>query len=713
MSDCSSPPESAATLAWLARSLELEDNDPSSPVSLAWDEIKQRMLGIARAGQRIIHMQDWISDPWLARNSRPTGMVAGLAPVWDPPERLAEWPTLGVRDVIARIPYAARQTNHQTFLDLLAETREPSAPNAIGAVQRFYKMEAAISRHRDVRMVQGEHVRAWLDTSVGRLLMGIALTPPEHPEMLFRATLARLAMPRQISLPVTWFSDFEERYLDLLYNSRVTPDGQLTTSAVRVGQGEEWREHWGWLSCDIGPAEAIEALQLAAKIMRSIPLVEGLREAVRSGDAQLKTLGVAVIRRWILTLKTMAWLEAALVQPWIYVRPQDLCCFAFNATKADWPRRVIAISHRSADAKKTLIGMKLWRAARCAIDANYVPAWETNTGMVWGLFAATPAIARVRSPRYAQSTWCQREAELSDYLVKRSDFLSERWVLDVEASDLRDLDRVTDAWEDSDELGAQTPGVSIEFPPLCEAWNPTAMPEWEVKMFRASAALRLINVLVSDPEIANRLALHLLSGATFPGPAPTNNPDGWQAYASILRDARLGDAPGDGDLPVRLPSNYGPNGNAEDSKLSERIPDLSAGTPALRDILVALEWLRVEWPAMLEQNRGDLIAIDCQQLSKERWELDDRLSLLRGLAAIRMPGPLWILQLAGQDVETWPFLAEHPTFTEHVSTQYSWMYGMSLDRRYMQARYLHESGLILSSGLQRRCGTGGTEDGAG
>jgi hypothetical protein len=42
--------------------------------------------------------------------------------------------------------------------------------------------------------------------------------------------------------------------------------------------------------------------------------------------------------------------------------------------------------------------MRAWRSSRFAIDASYVPAWETNNGMVWALFAAIPAIARVHSP---------------------------------------------------------------------------------------------------------------------------------------------------------------------------------------------------------------------------------------------------------------------------------------------------------------------------
>jgi len=61
---------------------------------------------------------------------------------------------------------------------------------------------------------------------------------------------------------------------------------------------------------------------------------------------------------------------------------------------------------------------------------------------------------------------------------------------------------------------------------------------------------------------------------------------------------------------------------------------------------------------------------------------------------------------------TWPLVAEHPIFTEHVSGQYSWMLEIFVERRVWEARYADGSGLILSSELQRRCRTGGGEQGA-
>ena len=112
----------------------------------------------------------------------------------------------------------------------------------------------------------------------------------------------------------------------------------------------------------------------------------------------------------------MVWAEHALGQSWDAVRPADIVCLAFSATKPEWLRRLLAISHRSFEVKPQLRQMGVWKSARCAIDATYVPSWETNTGMIWGLFAATPALVRVRTFAYEASVWCRREAEMIEHL---------------------------------------------------------------------------------------------------------------------------------------------------------------------------------------------------------------------------------------------------------------------------------------------------------
>ena len=141
-------------------------------------------------------------------------------------------------------------------------------------------------------------------------------------------------------------------------------------------------------------------MRLAARLLRNDWVLEALLLALGSADERLQTLAVGVVRRWILTLRVMIWAEDAFGRSWREVRPADIACFAFSALRPEWPRRLLAISHRSAEVKPTLATLRNWSSARSAIDATYVPAWETNTGMIWGLFAPTPALVRVHTPTY-------------------------------------------------------------------------------------------------------------------------------------------------------------------------------------------------------------------------------------------------------------------------------------------------------------------------
>jgi hypothetical protein len=416
------------------------------------------------------------------------------------------------------------------------------------------------------------------------------------------------------------------------------------------------------------------------------------------------------VRRWLLTLKVMSWIEASALESWSHVRAQDLACFGMSALKPDWPRRIVALSHRSGDAKPVLSTMRLWRSSRCAIDATYVPSWETNTAMVWSLFGATPAIVRVRSPTYEDSEWCLREAELTQHLRDRADFMSARLVADVELLDLGSLDEVIALWDagggDPGALGAFLP----EFPPLCQVWTPSAMPAWEVKMWRASAALRVINASIGgSPAIANRIADELLRTDELPPfPPPTNNPSGWEEYASIFRELQTaaGDqAPG---FAIRLPPDYGSEALQVDTILWERIPDMASGERDLGDVLVALEFLRTEWPVVVDEGRGRgrFLALDCRDMSRQELKADARLSLHRGLLDVRLPVPLWVVQTAADEVQEWKLPGDRPIFTEHVDNQFAWMLEFSIDRRAAQTHYPAHSGLQFSSALQTCCRDG-------
>ena len=226
-------------------------------------------------------------------------------------------------------------------------------------------------------------------------------------------------------------------------------------------------------------------------------------------------------------------------------------------------------------------------------------------------------------------------------------------------------------------------------------------------MLRAGAALRSIHVHLpgAQPDLANALALHLQRGGDLPGPAPTNNPGGWWTYGEIFGDVRDLVGAGDDELAVRLTDDYSEAERQTDAQLLQRVPDLQTGIPSLGDVLVALEWLRVEYPLFVERRRGDFLAINCQRLSRELWEGREELSLHRGLAAMRprLPVPLWIIQRADQDVEMWPLIGEVPIFTEHVDAQFAWMWEAAFDRRESQQRYAQDSRMVLVPTLAEKC----------
>ncbi|MEV6986959.1 hypothetical protein AB0M95_37660 [Sphaerisporangium sp. NPDC051017] len=667
--------ESAASLSWLADALGVSAGSAPGPVAGTWAETRDAMR--EPRNEAVAYPTDWTSDPWLARGTRTT--ASGMVPSWIPPDGIDEWPSADLAGLLDVFASSARRTRPQA----LAGPWEAAGnvPGDPGEAVAAFLREEAVAGPGETAAARAQHVRAWLGCAVGPLLREVVLSAGSGHDALAAATAARLETPRRVNLPVSWASanQFAEKYLDLLYNLRTSPDGRLAfpdAADVRMGQGEGWREHWAWLSHDLDLADVREASRTAARLMRHPPLVEGLLRTVGARDRRLGMTALGVARRWLLTLKAMAWLEDATTHEWEHVRPRDLACFAFNALKPDWPRRVLGISHRSSDTKSALSRTDLWSSGRCAIDATYVPSWETNTGMVWGLFGATPAIVRVRSAGYEKSAWCLREAELTHYLVERADFLAERWVLDLGPGDLAALD-AAHSTRDHRPRPALTGAVPARRPPPYKVpvWTPGPRPAWQAAILRASGALRVINTLLADADLTNRFVTEFLLGdAHFPGPAPTGHPEGWQAYRSIFRELQA--LTGGTEPAVRLPWGYGAEQTALDVHLFRRLPDLGASkrtdATGLRDVLVAYEFLRSEWPAVTGERRRYL-AVDCRDVRPGRWASDERLSLHRGLLAVRAPMPVWIVQRAGQDVDTWPIPGDHPIFTEHFPGQFSWM----------------------------------------
>lgn len=165
--------------------------------------------------------------------------------------------------------------------------------------------------------------------------------------------------------------------------------------------------------------------------------------------------------------------------------------------------------------KQKLRHMAIWKSCRCAIDATYVPSWESNTGMIWGLFAAAPEIARVRTAGYQTPLWCRREAEMVQHLLDWGDYFSNRVAFDVEYGKLGALDE----W-DTEVRGKPHDGfdaIATEFPPFgLDVWSPRPFFPLEMTVFRATGALRAMSAYLGNASIVNRIVGELRKHGALP-----------------------------------------------------------------------------------------------------------------------------------------------------------------------------------------------------
>lgn len=691
--------ESAASYCWLVDGLGI--GAPDAPIEREWARVRDRMRRSNE--QMVVFATDWISDPWLARGTRNDG-IGGIAPAWDPPDTLNAWPTFGVAEHLREIGVAARETRSDVLARRLAVPAAAISVNPESAVAEFVESEHLIRRHGDARMVFGDQVRAWLLAVGGPLLRGLLLTAGVDEEVIAQHTTHRLVLPRAIGLPDMWLlaDAFGEKRIELLLNVAMQADGTLAEFDpvdLRVGQGIPWQQSWGWLSETVDADLVRDAVRLAARLLRNAGVREGVARALRSRKEAERTVAVAVVRRWTLALQAMTWLEDALSAPWRDVRPADLACAAFASVKPEWPRRLLAISHRSAEVKPVLRGLHLWKSARCAIDATYLPAWETNTGMIWGLFGATPSIVRVDTPTYTASEWCRRESELIEYLAGTADYLRGRLVIDTDLEGLDGLAELADRWHPD----RPTQWIMPEFPPLLQVWTPQPVPPWEATILRAAGALRAMSASVHDPDLVNMIVGALTKDVEVPIPPPTNHPGGWAAYARIFRELHA--LVPDPAPALSLPAEYGPEQVGKDVEVCSRIPDLSTGSPSLDDVLVAVEFLRTSWPTMVEEGRGRFLALNLRGHTSRSFADATDMSLQRGLVAFRsLPVPLWLLQLAGQDASSWGLPGDRPILTEHVDAQFGWLMETWHDPGEARAMYPGDSGLAVSPALRRLLG---------
>ncbi|WP_447965061.1 hypothetical protein [Nitrospira sp. Ecomares 2.1] len=567
-------------------------------------------------------------------------------------------------------------------------------------------------------MISSDQIRAWLTTAFGSLLSGIALTPvsdTQFRKLVVQEVTKRISMID--SLPSTELStDVMDHGCGTLYNTHSTPDG-LQTTIVRQGQGQEWQNHWAWLSVpqDVGAMKA--TLSLAGLLLINEPLLMGLISTVRSGEKRPRKRALCVMRRWLLTTKVLAWLIGALEHNWTTVRPQDLACFAFSALSPAWPRRAVAISHRSSESKPVLSTLNMWSSPHAAIDASFVPAWETNTGMIWSLFAAVPLIARVESPAYFESEWCRREHEMIQYLLECADFYEERTIVDIGVDQLAELD--VSLYEKGEKAGSslrKKPETAprYEFPPFSLVLVATLPMMIDLALLRAAGALRLIHALVQNPSLANEVAGNAAAGNDIDIEAPTNNPDGWVAYGDIFRDletllgreepkqymVRMRQSRKDKhSLSLLLPDDYSALDIQLDHVSAGQIPDLSGGKYVLADVLAALEWRRTVLTWFLDQGYGDKVLVNISGINAEEWTTLPDMSLARGLLSLYSDSPIWIMQRADQNAHLWPGFREQPIFTRYLEEQFSWIKPVVLNSSWL-LYYLANSGLDIESKLE-------------
>lgn len=690
--------ESATSLRWLFDGI-------GEPFAEAWSEVRDRMR--VASGQTFVSTTDWISDPWVAKGIEIADIPVTAAPMYDPPDEADAWPDFHIKTTLSKLSLPVAPTRYGTVGDLIGAARAGSDDSG-DASREFRASRQRIALYGDEHMILGDQVRSWILASVGSLLRGLVFAPPGIDEDIIANQAAeRVRAPLGFKLPDTWFlsNRFGDRHLELLLNLTKQANGSfapLDPADLRIGQGIPWQQAWRWLSCDVPTALALDAVRLAARLLRNRGLLQGLGHALAASDPEVRTLATAVLRRWALTLKAMVWAEHALGQSWDAVRPADIVCLAFSATKPEWPRRLLAISHRSFEVKPQLRKMGVWKSARCAIDATYVPSWETNTGMIWGLFAATPALVRVRTLAYEASVWCRREAEMIEHLRARADYLACRHVVDVEFDQLAELD----AWETA-ARGAPRDGFATaqpEFPAFgLNVWSPRPAHPRDATVLRAAGALRAMSAHIGDAQTVNKVVGALRMHGDFPVlPAPTNHPGGWPSYAAIFRDVdALTNASPAEPCALRLPAAYGAGEVARDRAIRNFMPNLSSGTPSLGDVLVAVEFLCTTWPKMVGQGRGRFLVLNLKGLTYQQWQEDPAWSLHRGLAALRgLPVPLWFLQLADQALSDWGLLGDPPILTEHADAQFGWMVEVHPDAAEWRALYPDDSGLEISPALR-------------
>jgi hypothetical protein len=660
------------------------------------------LCGVLRESNEIIRMRDnsWEQD-WLLAKYGAEG-PAGARGWYSPPADFHAFPTF---DVDVHTSYLEDRpgvtVRHTRSRVDLAEIFSRTATTFAGPVvlSAFHELRSQVRSLNDPPAQQFHHTMAWVSLGLGHLFGGVVLQPDVDLDSALAVMDQRwrkVWSERDVFEDTMSGPEILQFKLDVFYGAMLDQHG-FKFQTAQQGQPWSWQQSWRWLAHDVDPERARAAIQMAARLMICPPVLvflktvlSGQREGVTDFD---RAMALAILRRLTLQLQAMAWFEHALDHQFADVRVQDLVSFAFSAVRPHWPRRLLAVSHRSKDLKGQLVQLQSWGNFRFSIDALFVSQWETNVGTVWGLFSAVPGLVRVPSPHYEESEWCRREREIFDYLCEHDDFLRGRRVIELEPAQLTLLD----AQVPPEPEGSVFP--EGRFPPLTTVWIVYPFDDWECRLLACAGVARWIYLMVRNAAEAG-VVCHLLAQGQLPAaPPPTNHPDGWAPIMTLFR--AFAEEWGDNSnvFPLAIDDErYTQEDLVRDEAAAQSLVDLSDGAIDQAAAFAALEWNRTIVPEQIGNERyGKYFAIDYRRIDPERWRSEGHM-VIRGVNRVLTRAPLWILQRADQRVDDWPGIGTNPIFTQHVAKQWSWMVE-ALDEPNWPDSYRQQSKLLFAPRL--------------
>jgi hypothetical protein len=662
------------------------------------------LCDLLRESNETIRIRDnsWEQDWLLAKYGADAPF--GTRGWYSPPADLHAFPTFDI-DIHTiyladRAGVTVRHTQSHTDLTEIFSRTGTSFAGPV-ALEAFHELRSQLRSLNNPLAQQLHHTLAWVTLGLGHLFGGVVLEPTLDLDFALAAMDQRwreVWSERDVFEDTMSGPEILQFKLDVFYGAMLDHNG-FKFQTAQQGQPWSWQQYWRWLAGDIDPERARAAVRMAARLMICPPVLvflktvlSGQREGVTDYD---RVMALGILRRLTLQLQAMAWFEHALEHEFADVRVQDLASFAFSAVRPHWPRRLLALSHRSRDVKNALMQLQLWGNFRFCIDALFLPQWETNVGTVWGLFSAVPGLVRIPSPHYEDSEWCRREREIFDYLCEYDDFLRGRHVIELEPTQLTLLDAQVPTG--SKPNGSPfTPG---NFPPLTTVWTVYPFEDWECRLLACASVTRSIFMMLRNAAETG-VVCHLLARGELPtGPPLTNHPDGWAPIMTLFRTFAEEWSDDPNIFPLVIDDEqYKREDLVLDLSVAQSPLDLSDGAIDQPAVFAALEWNRTIAPAQIENERyGKYFAIDYRRIDLDRWRSDEYM-VIRGVNRVLTIAPLWILQRADQRVDEWPGIGKNPIFTQHAEKQWNWMVE-ALDEPQWPDSYRKQSKLLFAPRL--------------